>query len=467
MYCSECKLRVADDSVVTCPVCQGPLQSESEVREPSESVDFVDELAAVFAEEPAQDIKLDDKLDAYVRDDANLDFDPEALGLKSSEEEDPEASADDIRVLADLWEKEDIGADLDGVFADAFNLEEVAPESVPEEQVAVKPEKSVPETSEIPETSETPVMSTSVMSTPEISTPVPPENPRNLGLPLLILIVLLIAGGGGWFYMQNAGVKPENKLAREIKSPAPAPVPTKPQIKPQPEPAVVSNKPVEDKVVPVAEGNAVVTAKISPAGDETAENSAGDKPNLSTDVKVEPAVAAGSSETEAASLATTAETSTQPAAESLVAAASDSSPIVEKKTQSDAELDSEPAAENQASETQPVEKVTPEPVPVKEKAVAVPEKANPAAAPAVTVTGTRYVVHIGSFRNEAGAARQLAKLQKKGFAAYKVEVDLGEKGIWQRIFVPGGALKSDARLVQEELAKSFPQEESLVRKIKK
>ena len=456
MYCSECKLRVADDSVVTCPVCQGALQSESEVEEPSESVDFVDELAAVFKTDQDPDIKLDDKLDAYVRDDANLDFDPEALGLKSSEEEDPEASADDIRVLADLWEKEDIGADLDGVFADAFNLKEVDLESVPEEQVAIKPEKSVPEI---------PVMSTSVMSTPEISTPVPPENPRNLGLPLLILIVLLIAGGGGWFYMQNAGVKPENKLAREIKSPAPIPVPTKPQIKPQPEPVVVSNKPVADKVVPAAEGNTVVTAKISPAGDETAENSAGDKPNLSTDVKAEPAVAAGSSETEAASLATTAETSTQPAAESLVAAASDSSPIVEKKTQSDAE--SEPAAENQASETQPVEKATPEPVPVKEKAVPVPEKVNPAAAPAVTVTGTRYVIHVGSFRNEAGAARQLAKLQKKGFAAYKVEVDLGDKGVWQRIFVPGGVLKSDAQQVQEQLAKIFPHEESLIRKIKK
>ncbi len=459
MYCSECKLRVADDSVVTCPVCQGPLQSESETGEQPESVDFVGELASVFEADQDPDIKLEDKLDAYVRDDANLDFDPEALGLKSSEAEDPEASADDIRVLADLWEKEDIGADLDGVFADAFNLEEVDPESVTEEQTAIKLEKAVPET---------PTPSTPEMSTPEISTPAPAENSRNMGLPLFIFIVLLIAGGGGWFYMQNTGVNPENKLVREIKSPAPAPVTIKSQNKPQLEPAVVSNEPVEDKVVLVAESKTAVTAKISPAGDETVEVSTGDNRDLSTDVAAETAASAGSVETEAvatASLATTSETSPQPAAESLVAAASAPSSMKEKNILSKSVT--ETAVENQKSKTQSAEKVAPKLVPAKEKAVVAPEKVSPATASAITATGPRYVVHIGSFRNEAGAARQLAKLQKKGFAAYKVEVDLRAKGVWQRIFVPGGVSKSDARQVQEQLTKSFPREDSLVRRIKK
>jgi len=181
MYCSVCKLRVADDSVVICPVCQGALQPESEAGENPEADGFVDELAAVFEQGPEPDIKLEDKLDAYVRDDTNLDFDPEVLGLKSTEEDELEASAEDIKVLADLWEKEDIGADLDGVFAEAFNLEEVAPESPVVDQGSMKPEKVAPESP--------------VMPIPEISTPAPAENSRNLGFPLLIFIVLLAAGG--------------------------------------------------------------------------------------------------------------------------------------------------------------------------------------------------------------------------------------------------------------------------------
>ncbi len=449
MYCSECKLRVADDSVVICPVCQGPLLSESETGGQPESVDFVGELAAVFEDGQDPEIKLDDKLDAYVRDDAKLDFDPEALGLKSSAEEDPEASADDIRVLADLWEKEDIGADLDGVFADAFNLEEVDPEVPFADQVVLETERTAPE---IPE-----------MSTPETLTPTPAGNSHNLGLLLLIFIVLLIAGGGGWFYMQNAGVKSEDKLVREIKSPAPAPV--KSQIKPQPAPAVVNNEPVEDKVVPVVEKSTVAAVKPQPAGDETAEIAASDNQGLVADAA---SAATGSSESEvvtADSQVTTSDTTTQPAAESLVVTTSvPAAPMIEKKTlKSVAEI----AVENQGSETLSTEEVVPESIPAKEKAVVKPEKVNPVATQEVAVTGPRYVVHIGSFRNEAGAARQLVKLQKKGFAAYKVEVDLGTKGVWQRIFVPGGASKSDARLVQKLLAKSFPREDSLIRRIKK
>jgi len=453
MYCSVCKLRVADDSVVICPVCQGALQPESEAGENPEADGFVDELAAVFEQGPEPDIKFEDKLDAYVRDDTNLDFDPEVLGLKSTEEDEPEASAEDIKVLADLWEKEDIGADLDGVFAEAFNLEEVAPESPVVDQGSMKPEKVAPESP--------------VMPIPEISTPAPVENSRNLGFPLLIFIVLLAAGGSGWFYMHNAGVKPENKLIREIKSPTPAPV--NPQARPQLEPVVANDKPIEGKVVPVVAGSTLAVVKPQLVGDEAAEIPVVDKRGSLSDVETAVPVPAVADPDEtvavaAGSAVTTSELPVQqPEAESQLATASAPSSEVEKKTQSVTET----AVENPKSETPAAEKVTPESIPAKEKAVAAPEKANRVAAPEVTATGPCYVVHVGSFRNEAGADRQIAKLQKKGFAAYKVKVDLGAKGVWQRIFVPGGVSKSAARQVQEQLAKSFPREESLLRKIKK
>jgi len=454
MYCSECKLRVADESVVICPVCQGVLQPESEIEEKPEPVDFVDELAAVFETDQDPEIKLDDKLDAYVRDDADLDFDPAALGLKASDEEDPAASADDIRVLADLWEKEDIGADLDGVFADAFNLEEVDPEPVPVAPVAMKSESPAPEYSEEP---------TPVMSTPKSSVPV--EKSRSLGLPLLIFIVLLAAGGGSWFYMQNAGVKSENKIVHEVKSPAPVPV--EPQVKSRPEPVVVNNKPVKDETAPVVEENSVAAVKSPPAGDATVENSAGDNRDsvAAAENKAEAPAAADSGEA-ASDLPAVTDAAASPSAEPLADAGPALSSMVEKKTLPESAAGS--AAENQQRETVPAAEAVSESIPAKkENAVVVPEKVTPAAVQEAAAAGPRYVVHIGSFKNEAGAARQLAKLQKKGFAAYKVEVDLGEKGVWQRIFVPGGVLKSDARQVQEQLAKSFPREESLIRKIKK
>jgi len=411
MYCSECKLRVADDSVVICPVCQGALQSESEAEEKPESVDFVDELAAVFETDQDPDIKLEDKLDAYVRDDANLDFDPEVLGLKSSHEEDPAASADDIRVLADLWEKEDIGADLDGVFADAFNLEAIDSESSSEDPAAIKTEQAAPETPE----KLTPEMSTPVMTTPEVLTPAPAGNSRNLVLPLLVFILCLIVGGG-WFYMQNAGVKPENKLAQEIKSPVR--VPAEPQIEPQSQPQIqsessdVNNEPLEDKVVSVAEKSTVAAVKPLPAGGGTVETSESDNQGSVTDVTTAAAAspATGSSESKVTedSKAITSDTMTQPAAESQLVTASAPASLVEKKTPPESVV-AVTAAANQQRETVPAEEVVPESIPVqKEKVVTVSEKVNPAVVQGTAAAGPRYVVHIGSFRNEAGAARQLA-----------------------------------------------------------
>ncbi len=443
MYCSECKLRVVDDSVVVCPVCQGPLQPESENEEKPETIDFAGELEEALSRDKDRDVVLEDKLDAYVRDDANLDFDPQELGLKSSNTGAATTSEDDIRVLADLWDKEDIGADLDGVFADAFNLEEVAPESAPDElvideAVVTKPEETVPES-------------------PVMSTPAPIEKSRNPGMPLLILIVLLIAGGGGWFYLQKSGSK------------SLVPVQVKPQIKPRPESAVVDNKPSADKATPVAESR-VITQSQS-AADAIAADSAG---NSSDSVTVaEPqtaseAVAPVKAEVVAAGSRAVAETVVEPAAESPAATAevSSTAPPAAVTAPVAAEIAEKSAATPEVGPPA-AEKVASLPLPVKEKAVAELEKVDLPASPGVAATTSSYVVHIGSFRNEAGAARQLAKLQKKGFAAYKVEVNLGIKGVWQRIFVPGGESKSTALKVRAELAESFPREESLIRKLKK
>ena len=78
-----------------------------------------------------------------------------------------------------------------------------------------------------------------------------------------------------------------------------------------------------------------------------------------------------------------------------------------------------------------------------------------------------YAVHIGSFKSQKRVARQLAMLQEKGFAAYRVEVDLKEKGVWQRVMIPGGATRDEAKALQKKLAELFPKEDSLIKKIKK
>jgi len=88
-----------------------------------------------------------------------------------------------------------------------------------------------------------------------------------------------------------------------------------------------------------------------------------------------------------------------------------------------------------------------------EKSVAVEVKLSPALS---------YVVQIGSFKTKAGLDRQLAKLRKKGFAAHPVRVDLGKKGIWQRVYVSGGTSREKAKVMQEKLHKFFPLEKSWI-----
>jgi cell division protein FtsN len=82
--------------------------------------------------------------------------------------------------------------------------------------------------------------------------------------------------------------------------------------------------------------------------------------------------------------------------------------------------------------------------------VAVVSKTVPADSPgdAGVSLKSSYVVHVGSFKSEKRASRQLARLQKKGFSAYIAVVDLKGKGVWQRVMVSGGATREDAKAVQ-------------------
>ena len=74
----------------------------------------------------------------------------------------------------------------------------------------------------------------------------------------------------------------------------------------------------------------------------------------------------------------------------------------------------------------------------------------------------QYMVHCGSFRSKERAQRQTARLQKKGFSAYPVKVDLESIGIWWRVLVKGGENREAASKVCKELARKFPREETRI-----
>ncbi|MEA3332535.1 MAG: hypothetical protein U9Q58_02940, partial [Pseudomonadota bacterium] len=122
MYCSECKLQVADDDVTVCPVCQGPLQPDVKTEEVFN--DAADKGGSVAFEDWSPETRIDEKFSVYENPDQNFDFNPEEFGLQSSEHEDPAEKVEDIQVLAELWDDEDVEADLEGVLAEAFILDE-------------------------------------------------------------------------------------------------------------------------------------------------------------------------------------------------------------------------------------------------------------------------------------------------------------------------------------------------------
>ena len=428
MYCSACKLQVADDSIKVCPVCQGNLQPEVEK-------DFT----------PDQGLELQDEFVAGSPVDQGLDFDPEILGLKSSDQKDVTEGVDDMRVLADLWEKEDIGADLDDVFAEAFSVETV--DLIPEE--VAESEMKVPGTLNPERFSKHPVRQ------------------RNLWLPILLVAGLIVVGCG-WFFLKSNGVKSVAGINDTSKSPALVNA----QVEPEADKAAVTERSLEPVVTPPAESETVKSellpaaiAAVDDSIDSEVEKQATSTAEVSVSVPME---SAKQLDTDGAVIETAG---VQAKAESPVRP---EEPPIEILSETQAPLQDEAVseiAEQNAVPNPPVlapGKGAAEPVPVAEKTEA--EVGQPVACftPVATVAvGTQYVVQIGSFRNFEGAACQLAKLHKKGFAAYSVQADLGDKGVWQRIFVPGGDSRSEAKLVQEKLTRLLPREESLIRKLQK
>lgn len=439
MYCSECNLRVSDDTILICPVCQGPLQLETDDGEKSASPGLVNE-PPVSGE---QKVDSEGKLDDCTKD--ALDFDPEKFGLKSSLEKDAEEGVDDIRILADLWEKEDIDADLDEVFSEAFRLESA--DLKPVETDAFELNKSVKTTSDL--------FSDNYSA-----------KQKNSWLSLLVFVGLIVAAGGGWFYLQNRGVKSETQVSEKTESSGLV----ESQVKD--ERLYVSGKAAKEATDPAAEQGVINAEVPEPVTVEPINDSQPvSELALAHESGVVGQIEAGSTEAQAVVADPQPEVETS---DRSVAGQVDPLPESQalSKVNSTRIVEADKNAVSKRADSAAPKKILAEPTPIKESAPVKVDKVEidkikAITSPKTAPTDTRYVVQIGSFRSEEGALRQLAMLQQKGFAAYRVEADLGGKGVWQRVFVPGGALKSDALPVQEKLKTLFPREKSLIRKLKK
>ncbi len=479
MYCSECKLRIADDDVTVCPVCQGPLQPEQGKGDMFDvAVDNVGSVVPenMSSETPLPEGRIDDKFSAYERPDEIFDFNPEEFGLQSSDQKDPAAEVEDIRVLADLWEDEDVDADLEGVLAEAFSLDDVgrdiddASQSVDEVSDVSENMKDVD--SDVEKTDlnvdvdeldftegDLALGHSEVIPAPSptvVQPPVVELSRSRRPLLLILLFVVICAGGAGWFFLQNFGAKP---VARVVK-PMPLSQPVKLASPPSAKEQIVAKK------VTTAEsgsGNVQETSGDHQTGVVPARDSAVIE---SSDLKEKES---GTLPQEATLEPVTAVVSQLPAAgqEKLVAQRAEvlDRPVAEsvKKSEASAALPENAGEKTSVSGVKLAQDGPKAVAEIKPLAEAVSAAASITEEPAVLP----YAIHIGSFRSKKRASSQLAMLQKKGFDAYQVEVDLKEKGVWQRVLVPGGVTREEAQVVQQKLADIFPREDSLIRKIRK
>ncbi len=458
MYCSECKLRVADDSVTVCPVCQGRLQADDENEKGFNNT--ADNRAS-----GASEILVEDKFSAYERADQTLDFNPKELGLQSSDQEEQAEEEEDIRALADLWEEEDIDADLEGVLAEAFSLDEANEDVDVEDDLGLELGKSEVLPSQQP--------------------PVTPANRNRSPLLLLLLIIVIGAGGASWFYLQKTGVKP-------------TPI-VQPRSQPQPKEAVVADRAATVKPAQEVTG--------SSSGDETAKLAATVPARDSAQVKVADSIVKdGVTSPEKVTAAQPAAATPQPTDGELEKLAGSKTEVLDKAASpaevktalssapvgTDAELvkktevsvaslegagektsvSEEAVVEGDEKVVEPVQnnEITVQAEPLAPTTSTAPRKEVVAKAVSSKVEVYPvyyYAIHMGSFKSQKRADRQLAMLQEKGFAAYQVEVDLKDKGVWQRVMIPGGTTRDEAKVVQKKLADLFPKEDSLIKKIKK
>ncbi|MBN2429229.1 MAG: SPOR domain-containing protein [Deltaproteobacteria bacterium] len=81
----------------------------------------------------------------------------------------------------------------------------------------------------------------------------------------------------------------------------------------------------------------------------------------------------------------------------------------------------------------------------------------PAAQPAVKaqlpVSGAKYAVQTGSFKNMEDAERLKSQLTAKGYAVFVQQADLKEKGVWYRVLLGPVATKSEAEALSGDLKK--------------
>jgi cell division protein FtsN len=83
-----------------------------------------------------------------------------------------------------------------------------------------------------------------------------------------------------------------------------------------------------------------------------------------------------------------------------------------------------------------------------------PPPSTPSASPqraSSAATEFTYTVHVGSFRHLEQAYQDIATLQKHGFVGRAVKTDLGDKGIWYRVYVGGFATRSEAEQVRDSI----------------
>lgn len=86
---------------------------------------------------------------------------------------------------------------------------------------------------------------------------------------------------------------------------------------------------------------------------------------------------------------------------------------------------------------------------VKEKAAKAPAKDESAAA-APKPAAKRYVVQVGSYRQESDAEKVAGELRDKGYQATVTSVDLADKGKWYRVRVGSPAAKEEAEIRAKE-----------------
>ena len=87
-------------------------------------------------------------------------------------------------------------------------------------------------------------------------------------------------------------------------------------------------------------------------------------------------------------------------------------------------------------------------VPVK----AIVKAAEPARFPAIA---TDYAVQVYSFQDKTRAEKALEDLRSKGYQAFLVVSDLGEKGTWYRVRVGGIADEKGAQAMLENVRKNY------------